>query len=478
MDSFQPRFDHPRRSFRRALHAGVRGFTLVELMTALTGSLFFTIFVFMLSRDVSRFFTEQVRTSDTMLRTLSGFERLRNDIVRAGFLASPNITRDVNRCPRPVPGTAAAIPEQVGTQWTSEGLDGLQQMALLRIETTTNTAVLNNYMIQNNAGASGLQPEVLTLYGNYTSAEQFPVRTVQFGGANTQIIFEVDSPAMARVGITPTTDVAIASAILQSIFRPGQIIRIVDETGREQFGLVDQSTLPGMFGTPAAPVVALDPSVNLVRKQGPAGTLCGIRGAAAGLSANPVDIVRYELVDVAADLSNHPHLQFLYGGATLPYDNTRLDLMRYRVPPTVGEGDPVPAADRVNGELIAEYATDLRFGLTVLSNAATGVINHLPEGDSDLGNYADRPTDTNTAGRLIPPALDQTYGPQFIRGVHARLNVRYRQADRTDAVLNNPGTAAAEDLFRVQLDAAGNFARTRTLRSHIATRNTQNLMWN
>ena len=65
--------------------APARGFTLIELMVAMTGSLFFTIFVFMLSRDVAKFFQSQSRTSDTTLAAISGFERLRADIAPVSF---------------------------------------------------------------------------------------------------------------------------------------------------------------------------------------------------------------------------------------------------------------------------------------------------------------------------------------------------------------------------------------------------------
>jgi hypothetical protein len=66
-------------------------------------------------------------------------------------------------------------------------------------------------------------------------------------------------------------------------------------------------------------------------------------------------------------------------------------------------------------------------------------------------------------------------GPQMIRGIHARLVVRQRLADRETAIM--PAATPANQIFRIQV-APNAFARTRTLRSHIATRNSRNSIWN
>ena len=53
-----------------------RGFTLVELMVAVTGGLFVALAVFAISRQSGRFYTRESRVSDATLGALVGFERL------------------------------------------------------------------------------------------------------------------------------------------------------------------------------------------------------------------------------------------------------------------------------------------------------------------------------------------------------------------------------------------------------------------
>jgi Tfp pilus assembly protein PilW len=73
---------------------GVRGFTLVELMVALSGGLFLSAVVFALSRDTTRFYQQETRVASATLAGLVGFERLKSDIQRAGYLSTPNIQTD------------------------------------------------------------------------------------------------------------------------------------------------------------------------------------------------------------------------------------------------------------------------------------------------------------------------------------------------------------------------------------------------
>jgi len=425
-----------------------------------------------LSRDVSRFFQAQSRTSDTTLAAISGFERLRADIARAGFLASPNLARDANRCPRPATGSTAAAPQQNGTDF--DGFAGLQQMAMLRItDTPTAVSSLPFYATLNNGV---INPDGLTLYGNYSSTEQFPVRSMDFGTNPVSIRLEQDSPALLRVGIAAATTDAAGTAILTRIFRSGSILRIVDETGREQYAIISGATFASGLG-----IVTISNVPSLIQKGNT--TLCGIRAHAAGLAINPVNIIRYSIDDVRTTYAtNYQQLSYLFTGAVPSYEGTRLELMRYEVPPTVEATSTLVGVDwpgtttKVTslGELVAEYAVDLAFGLTVLEDYQTGSMATLGE-TANLDSYAGDPTDSSEAGAQV--LLNATTGPHFIRGVHARLSVRYREADREASTLANPSAATAEALLRVQV-ATGQFARTRSFRGHISTRNTQNLLWN
>src|SRR5262249_28156260 len=87
---------------RQALRRFFRGFTLTELMVAITGGLFISIAVFLLARQASRFYQHESRVSTATMASVVGFERLRADIARAGFLASPNVRKDPEVCNGPI----------------------------------------------------------------------------------------------------------------------------------------------------------------------------------------------------------------------------------------------------------------------------------------------------------------------------------------------------------------------------------------
>lgn len=89
--------------------ASTRGFTLVELMVALSGGLFLSIVVFALARDASRFYQREGRMTTATLAGMIGFERLKSDIERAGYLSTPNIQRDPNLATTVDAGTPAAL---------------------------------------------------------------------------------------------------------------------------------------------------------------------------------------------------------------------------------------------------------------------------------------------------------------------------------------------------------------------------------
>lgn len=434
-------------SRRRAQQRG-RGFTLVELMVAMTGAIFISVVVFTLSRDATKFFQSELRVSEATVSTVIGFERLRQDLARAAFLASPNLARDVNKCPRGPSGGVAAVPSQGSANFAIT--PGLTQMGLAQIQADTKVAVTGNPQMTLN----GLTPDTITMWGNYTSSDQFPVRTPEL--AINRLHLEPDSPAMLRHGMSSTAPLANNNAILPVLFPAGRILRVVDGTNREQYALITSAQWAG-----TDPQIDIDPLITLVQKA--SNPVCGIRGVGADLAVNPVNIVRYELDTLAANAN----YSGLYQGSAPAYDANRLELVR-------NELDPTNLATILDTELIAEYAVDLKFGLTVLSNSGTGILTYLPEDHASIPNYAGVTTNGSDAGQA------GFFGPQMIRGIHARLVVRQRLADRETAIV--PG-GTPDQLFRVRLvDNAApvpdEYARTRTLRSHVATRNTRNSIWN
>jgi len=436
-----------------------RGFTLVELMVALSGGILFSVFVFMLTRDSARFFQSQAQTADTTLAAVSGFERLRSDIARAGYLASPNIARDRRRCPRPPTGGAVLAAQQDGADFGT--YPGLQQMALARIIPNNTRANLNvGGFFSSNAT---LNPDQLVLYGNYATAEQFSVRVANFGGSPATITLESNSNPVRRLGLTgvPLQD----QAILDRVFPGGGILRIVDNSNREQYGIINSVQLVAPDNSPQ---IRLE-GPTIITKEAEIAP-CGTKGLCVGCLVNPVNIVRYQLEDTSSD-SQFPQFQYLHRGTGEAYDNTRLDLVRYTLP--ANRSNDVASSQgtiRETAEMIAEYAVDLRFGASVLQNtaAAAGTMNLLDEDDLTLQNFFGDP------GAGAASAAGEN-GAHFIRSIYARMSVRSPTADRDAPVV--PAGSPASALFRVQVDT-NRFARLRTFRTHVATRNSRNFTWN
>lgn len=423
-----------RRTFspRAFARKSARAFTLIELMVALSAGLFLSIFVFMLTRDVSRFFQAESRLADATMGAVIGFERLKADIARAGFLASPNLRRDPGRCPRaPAP--------LVGGGWAS--VPALADMGLLYIarggggaSLTTGGAFLT---------ANGLTPDRLRLYGNYQTADQFPARSVSPQAASVPITLEPRSGAMIRLGYVPGA--ANALEVVQAAFPVGRALRLVNAEGEEQYSVIQ--TVAINAGT-LAPVVTVNSSALSLVYQSAQGT-CGIRGHGGEVLVNVVNIIDYRLDDLLRSSAAFQDLATVGGE-----DTARTDLIREEIDPATG------VAFVGSGQIVAEYAVDFRLGLTAVTSAATLALTRYAEGDAAMDSFA------------TPIAAPQpNQGPHYIRAVRPRLSVRARAADRGGNITPTPG------LYRVALGTGGQFARVRSLTATIATRNARGALW-
>jgi hypothetical protein len=130
----------------------------------------------------------------------------------------------------------------------------------------------------------------------------------------------------------------------------------------------------------------------------------------------------------------------------LPYENLRAELVRVELTPAGVE----IAATR---EIVGEYAVDLQLNAW----RATSAIDP-------------------TLIAATPP-IDNAYAStQLLRGVHLRLSVRSREADR-ESDISSGGTNG--DHYRIQLGSGGTapFARVRTFQSDIPLRNLENSNW-
>ncbi len=398
---------------------GARGFTLVELMVAMVAGLFVAIAVFTLAKHASAFAMRQSRVADATLQSVLGFERLKADIARAGFLSTPNIAQDPSVCRGPLnnPSYPAA----------------LLSLASVRIGAATGAS--------SESTNNGLAPRSIILAGSYDSADLFVARSITQD--TNQVFLARNSLGMANLGYQPAT----GAATLGRVFTVGRALRILDDAGGVQF-----ARITGVAG-------GENPSVTFAAVPGVQfrGTnvtdRCGVRGFGNDF-VNVVNLIRYDIRDLSATGA----LGAMYrGGPT--YEATRRELIREEL-----DLDGNAVADSL--ELVAEYAVDLDFSLLV---AASRTAPLTRVAGANVGTFA---------GNV--QTLGAANGPQQIRAVHAWLSVRSQEADRT-TTLALPSTAPGPNLLRISVHptnaALPPFARVRTLQSTIFLANQARATW-
>jgi hypothetical protein len=411
------RYPHTPREQRRLRHPA-RGFTLVELMVAMVGGLFVSMAVFSIAKHSSSFSMRQSRAADATLQNVVGFERLRADISRAGFLSTPNMVDD--------PAICRGV---VYPAW-------LRRMASIFIEPVP--PPLPTEMTVN-----GFTPQRIVLSGSYASGNQFAVREI-VPGPPVQVVLQPNRLGMAEIGY-PGAPVA---ATLARIFSAGRALRLVDKTGRVQF-----AQIAGVTGG-ANPAITLAVNPALQFRSG-SGVGCGIEGLGTGMVANVVNIIRYDLQNLNVGTQPSYAPMFRSGPS---YEATRRELIREEL-----DLDGNPIAGTL--ELISEYAVDLGFSLLV-SQGNTALV---PVDPDNVPAYAG-----------LPGTLGAGQGPQRIRAVRVWLSTRSQEADRTAQVVYTAGVPGPTHL-RMSMDPTGPdlppFARVRTLQTTVPLNNQATVVW-
>ena len=412
-----------------AVRSRLRGFTLVELMVALSGGLFLSIMVFALARDTSRFYVRENRVAAATLTGMVGFERLKADIARAGYLSTPNIIEDPKVCVRPQ------------SDWPL----GLRTLGSLRInldQPAPNPAL----GLPENART----PDEIVLAGSYATTDEFPIRAPE----GTTIHLQRFTGPMARIGYHDITDANEQATLLASIFGAGRILRLVDHAGFQHFGVIDS-----VEGGDDPRVILEDEPALQIRGTG---NVCGIRGFETGASASVINVIRYQIRDVqAAGIARFAPLFAASAGedAGVPGEATRTELVREELDAngTVIDGTGVNAERTL--EIAAEYAVDLAFSVTAqLPGTSTAVsVTDAEEDAADFDQVFDPTPDNSAIGN-----------PQGVRAVRVRLSVRSREADR-------PGPISG-GFFRFKLPD-GDWARVRTFQADVALPNQADVRW-
>ncbi len=186
---------HRARSVRRA------GFTLVELMVALTIGALVVAAVFSLGGASSRHFQEQQRVGVTQRSVRNAMERLRRDFSRAGYLhVSANNAPTVRTCNIP------AIPTQVPA-----------------VQFVDSDAASNTVLDTVNRTANRVSADRVRLTGAYATGDQFLVRT--FNSAGNQVFLQTNWLAFRRNFVNQASS-SIDVNRFNEVFRDGRMLHI------------------------------------------------------------------------------------------------------------------------------------------------------------------------------------------------------------------------------------------------------------
>jgi Tfp pilus assembly protein PilW len=350
----------------RSARTGEHGFTLVELMVALSGGLFLSVIVFALARDASRFYQREARLASATLAGITGFERLKADIQRASYLSTPNIQRD--QMVRSPPSNS-----------------GIANLAGIRITSNQPDLSSNAAFSANTSAGQQLRPDTLVIAGSFGATDEFP------GSVSTSglvVTLNGNSPSLARLGFLSTSDAATQTALISRVFAPGRILRFLEIGSRGQsYGVIASVTVvSGM------PQITLDTP------------LAGVDGFGEGSSVNVVNRVRYRVTTV--DWTSAAWKPIWDASKDAPGEADRTDLVR-------DELDANGAVIAGSMDIAAEYAVDLEFGVTGATSATGDTLKYSASSAADFGDFF------GNAGN-----------PQWVRAVRVRMSVRSREADR------------------------------------------------
>jgi hypothetical protein len=410
-------------SRRRTPKAGSRsasGFTLVELMVALSGGLFLSMVVFALARDSTRFYQREGRVASATLAGIVGFKRLTDDIARAGFLSTPNIQSDPRNCT-----PANTLPP------------GLQTLAAVRITPDTPDLSGNGAYALNASSGQIVRPDQIVLSGSYGATDAFVVMDLTDG---TNITLSTNTSSMARIGYNSTSNVSDQAVLLRNVFGvdPGQILRIQDLSGHLYFGQI-----ASVSGGPS-PTITLAAPLPFI---GTNGGTCGLSPPGTGAMANVVNVVRYRVMDLQNDAQGAAWAPLFASSQGASGETTRTELVRDQL--------SVQGATIANTtDIAAEYAVDLEFSVLGQTTPGNPALTLATPGDGFFATFFQ----SNGLGDR----------PQGVRAVRVRLSVRSREADRS--------TAIAGGLYRFQVGAS-EWARVRTFQTDVALPNLREVTW-
>lgn len=370
-----------------------RGFTLVELLVALTAGLIVSLAVVALSREATFSFHEEMRSASAESSVRIALDRLKADLQRAGYMTTGNINTDPripldSRDATRIPGGASA---------NFQALAGLNYYAKgSKAETPLSSAGDNKY-----------EPDAIDITGNFTSTDNYVVSRIGAAGgcAGPRLFLSMDSAATYRMMTAKDPNAA-----LRDMFQPVKgetfLVRIADDLGRQQLVEGCKAQTAGWDAGGGA-WVDLQNAFDYVT------TAYGF--VDGRLTVNPVQTVRWEIRPLKSTDTTYAAI------ATDPAAGDGGVSKKYNlVRSWIGSGNtPIGPA-----EVVAEYAVDLKFAFTLDLGTTYDTANPTPNfqsfafGDDNNATYV-----TGNTG---------VARPQRVRAVRVRFSTRSSVPDRNE----------------------------------------------
>ncbi|WP_437726842.1 PilW family protein [Sorangium sp. So ce861] len=424
----------------RARASGQRGFTLVELLVAMAAGLVVSLAAFLLSKNATRFFQNEARASASHLAATVGLNRLAADLQRAAYLSTPNIRVDPEVCQVPAEPL---------------GLNVLAGIAIRR-----QGSVFEGGAELTQSADNQLFPDSIIIGGSLSSNELFEFRRISDATGAMVVELNPNSAAVQR-----TLQRANGSGQgLSQIFAPNRILRVMVR-GQTQalYGVIQGTNVQGDPPNLIAITLKSTPGLPLLSGLG----RCGVTpGGATGDGGwvNVVNRVRYNIRSLVGKETPYAPLVAPIAPEQTG-DNGRTELVRVELDDQNNEIDDTL-------ELVAEYAVDLKFGISVAEESTD-----LSVTDPFIQRHVITATDNTEVYNFAAP-LDQlnTAAPQRVRSVQVRLSTRTRAPDR------DVGYPERSDGRRLRFLIPGivgetTYARMRTLYADIALPNQAYVKW-
>jgi prepilin-type N-terminal cleavage/methylation domain-containing protein len=288
---------------------GSAGFTLIELMLALTAGSFVIAGAYYLSDVSARLFNEQMRRSETQMTLRSASEQLRRDIGRAGFMAMRD-TDELWNCSSTL--VAAGGGDITVTNRRQRGVH-VRRLADQRVQ--------------------------LFLTGNFTTSDQYPLNPTS---TSDTLVLANGREGFRRSFVNPVTGLFMPQRFL-SAFAPnpatpntpqGRMVSIQDlSTGRIFLrNIISVNPVPD-----TAPQVVITP---------PLPTTGGCIPSFSTLVVAPISTIRYMLEDPTAnpELARAAGPSLLSGGRNLVGNARRFVLTRSEIDMTTNDAGNTPIA--------------------------------------------------------------------------------------------------------------------------------------